>query len=298
MMLFKNNAGSILASFLFLAATGNLASFFSDSSASSLLYASANELACTATVSFNTWEDKTIPQKDLPVPNAGVLKYGIPTVLAERFDMNAGEGNWMQSFDFQSFQIEADDPDDASSSRVESVSREVSRSLRGVEAMPSQCYYRRKCREYFMRERKNRWLGRIRLSNQRDIGCNLCQVDDDDAAASAAASLSERLGPEERNLTLDQLKGEVALDNYDYQPSQAEFERDFCNELAFLKDYSSFETVMNCDVQLHCRAATEDEKSDQDNLSITDYRDVQDGDANGLSYVVTSTAEASSEDAM
>eukprot|EP00536_Pseudo-nitzschia_multiseries_P018319 jgi/Psemu1/55050/gm1.55050_g len=314
MMLFKNNAGSTLASFLFLAATGNLKSFFLDSSASSLLYVSAEEMVCTGSLDFDTWEDKKIPTKDIPVPNTYVLKYGIPAVLAERFDMNTGEGNWVQSFEFESFKKESDDSSDfaanlsivdaTSSSELdnEPVPREISRSLRGEtetlgRGLPLSCYYNWRCRNHFMNKKKEYYQGHLRI--KRMIMCRLCEVDDD-MLDSNMEDLESYFGAEKRTLTLDQLMGKVSLEDHENRPAHEEFERDVCDELAVLKGYPSFETIKNCKVRFDCRPATEDERklTEDSTIVIADRRDDAQTEAtNDPLYMVTSTVVAAANGA-
>ena len=99
-MIFHSNFGAFLAFLLLVAFSGNLGGV------------KAEEFVCDITLEFATWEDASLPKEDILVPDMNILKYGIPHVLTERFDILAGAGNWMTDHTFQSYQLkEAKDED-------------------------------------------------------------------------------------------------------------------------------------------------------------------------------------------
>lgn len=75
-------------------------------------WVAADNFVCDVSLEFSTWEDKSIPQEYQPVPDIKLLKYGISHIVMERFDLNAGVGNWMTSQKFKSFQLKDGEPED------------------------------------------------------------------------------------------------------------------------------------------------------------------------------------------
>ncbi len=99
-MIFHSSFGVFLAFLLLVAFSGNFSGV------------KAEEFVCDITLEFATWEDASLPKEDILVPDMNLLKYGIPHVLTERFDILAGAGNWMTDHTFQSYQLkEAKDED-------------------------------------------------------------------------------------------------------------------------------------------------------------------------------------------
>lgn len=94
---FQSSSGAILASLFLVAFVGNL----------DLISVSAEQLSCDISIDINTWEDKTLSTKEVPVPNSKLLKYGIGAVISEKFDINADVGTetWLTSNKFRSFQM-------------------------------------------------------------------------------------------------------------------------------------------------------------------------------------------------
>jgi len=74
--------------------------------------AAAEELTCTIGLDVYTWEDKSLPTKQVPVPSINVLKYGVVAVFLERFDILAGRDTWLTSDTFRSYQLQAAPSDD------------------------------------------------------------------------------------------------------------------------------------------------------------------------------------------
>ena len=95
--------GAILAFSLSVAFVGNLSS--------PLLLVAADKLVCDIDLEVSTWEDKTIPSRDVPVPDPNVLRYGVAHILTERFDLLSGAGNWMTSNKFVSYQLQETKPE-------------------------------------------------------------------------------------------------------------------------------------------------------------------------------------------
>ena len=267
----NNNAWTVLFSFLCAALAGCYHSFLGTSP--SLLFASAEELTCGMTLSIYTWEDKTIPDKDVPIPGINVLKYGLTAVLTERFDMEADENVWMKSNEFHSFEMRnaghelstatvaavawsnignasADASVDANAvfldpmddAPIETEPRQ--RSLRVKK--PKNCFRSYDCKKRWMRlKQANSYLVGI-----LDLGgrCHLCTEDDDAMGVATAA-----LPAEGKEFTLDQITGRIGTDNTVDKPSHLVFENDVCNEIRSLKGYQSFETAEGCKIAFHCK---------------------------------------------
>lgn len=309
----RNNSGAMLASLFSIAFAGLIGP-------SSHLLVSAQRLVCDITVDVFTWEDKTLPYKKVPLPSVNVLKYGIPAVLDERFDLNAEDDTWLATDKFKSFQFKSaqpynpgldsnadspsfdslDDQSDTSAtvtldsdddsfplnsfgapSDSAAITASASRlRSRSLQMMPSHCWRNHKCRGDFMKK----YNSRIRMTGYIPTTngmCRMCSSDDD--------FLLEDVHP--REVTLDQLMGTATYDDYEENSLHLAFETDFCTELHNLKkSYASFEHAEDCKVVFNCREADEEELFEEvgnNNLSIVDLRDSHKDNETGLLYSIT-----------
>lgn len=276
MMNFKN--------VLFLAASGTLNP--------SHLFASANNFVCTVEIGFTTLEDKETPKNDISVPGINVLKYGIPAVFSERFDMVTEDDTWAHSNEFESYQMKdvPSEDDEGAADLALDVAKTVifdSRSLRGGERglreYPKGCYFNPKCWKYYMRARRSF------VRNKYYYGSTICRLcDNDDDAAVAETNVISLNTEEERLVTLDHILGTVALDNLHDNPAHKAFEEDFCGETMKLKGFDAFKTIQDCEIVFRCRAATKEEESAVE----LDIRDNRLADGEDVLYSATAVAAA------
>lgn len=312
----RNNPGVMLTSLSSIAFAGLIGP-------SSHLLVSAQRLVCDITVDVFTWEDKTLPYKNIPLPSINVLKYGIPAVLDERFDLNAEDDTWLATDKFKSFQFKSaqpynpgldsnadspssfdslDDQPDASakdnlnsdddsfslnSFGAPSDSAAITASrLRSRSRSRSLQFMPKKCwtNHKCRAEYMKKYNSRIRMNGYIPNTKGMCRL-----CSVDDDFLLEDVHP--REVTLDQLMGTATYDDYEENPLHLAFETDFCTELRNLKkSYASFEHAEDCKVVFNCREADEEELFEEvgnNDLSIVDLRDSHKDNKTGVLYSIT-----------